>query len=227
VLILGAGVAGLQAIATARRLGAQVQAYDPRPEVAEQVKSLGAKFVELDLGPSEKDEQGYAKGLSEKQLEEQRRQLGDMCAKSDIVVTAAQVFGKRAPILVTDEMRGKMRAGSVVVDLAAATGGNVSGVEPGTEITDSGGVRILGFPQFAARVPVDASRMYANNLAYLIEHAWDKDAGTLKLDPGDDRVVDAVMLVQRGEKRDSGSAAKARADQEKTEQTQKEETAAA
>ena len=123
VFIVGAGVAGLQAIATAKRLGARVEAYDTRPVVKEQVQSLGARFVELDVGETGQTEQGYAKELTPEQLEMQRHQMAAVCAHSDVVITTAQVFGRRAPLIITEEMVSGMKPGSVIVDLAASTGG--------------------------------------------------------------------------------------------------------
>jgi NAD(P) transhydrogenase subunit alpha len=128
VFIIGAGVAGLQAIATAKRLGAKVEAFDTRPVVEEQVRSLGAKFVKIDVGETGQTEGGYAKALTDEQIKLQREGMTRVCAESDIVITAAQVFGRRAPILLTSEMLDAMKPGSVVVDLAVESGGNVEGV---------------------------------------------------------------------------------------------------
>ncbi|MDW8356259.1 MAG: NAD(P)(+) transhydrogenase (Re/Si-specific) subunit alpha, partial [Bryobacterales bacterium] len=124
VFVIGAGVAGLQAIATAKRLGAKVEAYDTRPAVEEQVRSLGAKFVKLDLGEIGQTQDGYARALTEEQLRKQREGMRTVCAEADVVITTAQVFGGRAPILVTTDMLDAMKPGSVVVDLAIESGGN-------------------------------------------------------------------------------------------------------
>lgn len=170
VLILGAGVAGLQAIATAKRLGGQVQAYDVRPAVKEQVQSLGAKFVELDLetGSSETSG-GYAKAMGEDFYARQREQLGRIVAECDIVVSTAAIPGKAAPILVTREAVSKMRAGSVVVDLAAERGGNCEATVPGeTVVVD--GVTIMGPTNLASDVPFHTSQLYARNISTYLLH---------------------------------------------------------
>lgn len=201
VFVVGAGVAGLQAIATAKRLGARVEAYDTRPVVKEQVQSLGAKFVEIDVGETGQTEQGYAKELSAEQLESQRKQMARVCSTADVIVTTAQVFGRRAPRIISAGMVAGMRSGSVIVDLAASTGGNVEGVVAGQEVVTDGGVRIVGLEHLPAKVAKDASLVYANNLYLLIEHAWDKEAGGLRLDPADE-VVGACLLTSQGEVRD-------------------------
>ena len=175
VFVIGAGVAGLQAIATARRLGARVEAYDTRPVVEEQVQSLGAKFVKFDLGETGQTKDGYAKALTEEQLRRQREAMARHCAGSDVVIAAAQVFGRRAPVIVTDEMIRGMKPGSVVVDLSVESGGNVEGIVADREETRHG-VRILPFARLAGRAARHASQMYASNLANLIEHFWDKKA---------------------------------------------------
>ena len=143
VFVIGVGVAGLQAIATAKRLGAAVSAFDTRPVVEEQVKSLGAKFIKVDLGDTGQTEQGYAKPLTPEQLEKQRAAMAAECAEADIVITTAQIFGRKAPVIVTTAMVEKMRPGSVIVDMAIETGGNVEPARLGEEV-DLGGVRILG-----------------------------------------------------------------------------------
>jgi NAD(P) transhydrogenase subunit alpha len=139
VFIIGAGVAGLQAIATARRLGARVEAYDTRPVVEEQVKSLGAKFLTIELGETGQTKEGYAKALTEEQLAKQRAAMKKFCRDADVVITTAQVFGRKAPVLVTAEMLDAMKPGSVVVDLAVESGGNVEGITPG-QIRERNGV---------------------------------------------------------------------------------------
>src|SRR5204862_20865 len=123
VFVIGAGVAGLQAIATAKRLGARVDAFDTRPVVEEQVRSLGARFVKIDIGETGQTKEGYAKPLTEEQIQKQRAGMKKICAESDVVITTAQVFGRRAPVIVTSEMVNAMRAGSVIVDLAIESGG--------------------------------------------------------------------------------------------------------
>src|SRR5690625_5006921 len=200
VFVIGVGVAGLQAIATAKRLGARVEAYDTRPVVEEQVQSLGAKFVKIDVGETGQTEQGYAKELTEEQLEMQRQQMARFCANSDIVITTAQVFGRPAPKIVTEEMVAGMRPGSVIVDLAASTGGNVEGTVPGEEVMLNGG-RIVGLDNFPGLVARDASQMYSANVVNLIEHAFDAEAGQLDLSP-EDQVMSSALLTAGREIRD-------------------------
>ncbi len=170
VLVIGAGVAGLQAIATARRLGAVVEGYDVRPEAKEQVESLGARFVELDIDTSEaQGEGGYAKEQSEEFLRAQRAAMAKVIAANDAVITTALVPGKRAPVIVTTEMVEGMAPGSVVVDLAAEQGGNCEATVPG-ETVDVGGVTVVGIPNLPATVPHDASQMYAKNISTFLLH---------------------------------------------------------
>ncbi|MDR9390809.1 MAG: NAD(P) transhydrogenase subunit alpha [Trueperaceae bacterium] len=202
VFVVGVGVAGLQAIATAKRLGARVEAYDTRPVVAEQVQSLGAKFVELDVGETGQTEQGYAKELTPEQLAEQRRQMAAVVAGADVVITTAQLFGRPAPRIVDADMVAGMAPGSVIVDMAASTGGNVEGSVADEEVVVNG-VRILGDANLPARVPRDASAMYASNLFALVAHAWDADAGALALDPEGDEVLDGALLTYDGVVRDA------------------------
>lgn len=196
VLVIGVGVAGLQAIATAKRLGARVEAFDTRPEVAEQVRSLGAKFVAVDLGETGATEDGYAKALSEAQREKQVAVMADVVAQSDIVITTAQVFGRRAPQIVTDAMIASMRPGSVIVDAAVDSGGNVEGVVAG-ETIQRHGVTVIGAPHLARGVPVHASQMYAANLVNLLTHFWDAETQCLSLDT-DDAIMDAALVVRDG-----------------------------
>lgn len=197
VFVIGVGVAGLQAIATAKRLGARVEAYDTRPVVEEQVQSLGARFVKIDVGETGQTAQGYAKALSEEQLERQRQQMARFCANADIVITTAQVFGRAAPRIVTADMVAGMRPGSVIVDLAASTGGNVQGTIADEEV-EVGGVLLLGLSNMPGLVARDASQVYASNVTNLLEHALDRENGKLDLDPGDD-VIDSCLLTHDGE----------------------------
>jgi len=185
VFVIGVGVAGLQAIATAKRLGAAVEAFDTRPVVEEQVRSLGAKFVKVDLGAIEQTAQGYARELTAEQLAKQRDVMAQHCAQADIVITAAQVFGRKAPQIVTTAMVEKMRPGSVVVDMAAETGGNVECSRPGEEV-NLGGVKVIAYRNLAGRVPRVASQMYSNNLANFVDHFWNHETKTFRLDPADD-----------------------------------------
>ena len=192
VFIIGAGVAGLQAIATAKRLGAKVEAFDTRPVVEEQVKSLGAKFVKIDVGETGQTEGGYAKALTDEQLKLQRDGMARVCAESDIVITTAQVFGRRAPVLLTSEMLDAMKPGSVVVDLAVESGGNVEGVVS-DQIIDRKGVKIVGIASLPGRVPVHASQMYSSNITALLTEFWDREAQALKLNLDDDILKSCVV----------------------------------
>lgn len=192
VFIIGAGVAGLQAIATAKRLGAIVEAFDTRPVVEEQVKSLGGKFVKVDLGETGQTKDGYAKALTEEQLQKQREAMARHCAGADVVITTAQVFGKRAPRIITAEMVKGMKPGSIIVDMAVETGGNVEGSELDKEV-DVGGVRIIGLGNLPGRVPVHASQMFSSNLFNFIEHFWDKEAKTMPLRLEDDLIKGCLV----------------------------------
>ncbi len=194
VLVMGAGVAGLQAIATARRLGAVVSAYDVRPAVKEEVQSLGATFVELPLETQE-GEGGYAREQSEEFLRQQRQLLGEHIARSDVVITTAAVPGRRAPLLVTGEMVKGMRAGSVIVDLAAETGGNVELTQAGQEV-DVDGVTIIGTRNIASTMPQTTSQLYARNVANLLLHLV-KD-GAISLD-FEDEITKAACVTHGGE----------------------------
>lgn len=198
VFVIGVGVAGLQAIATAKRLGCRVQAFDTRPVVEEQVKSLGAKFAKIDVGETGQTEQGYAKALTDKQLELQRLGMAKICAESDVVVTTAKLFGRPAPTLLTEDMVAGMQPGSIVVDLAAETGGNVAGTKVDEEVITANGVRIIGIGKLENHVPNHASQVYASNLYNFVEHFWDKEAQTLVLD-AEDEIVQGSLLTQGGE----------------------------
>ena len=199
VFIIGVGVAGLQAIATAKRLGARVEAFDTRPVVEEQVHSLGAKFVKIDLGETGQTRDGYATELTAEQKERQKAAMAKVIAQSDIVITTAQVFGRKAPVIVTREMVAAMKPGSVVVDLAAETGGNVEGVQAGVE-QDMNGVRLIGAENFAGRVPAHASQMYGANVVNLVSHFWDTENKTLRLNL-DDEIMNGCLIIQSGELR--------------------------
>jgi NAD(P) transhydrogenase subunit alpha len=196
VFVIGAGVAGLQAIATAKRLGARVEAFDTRPVVAEQVRSLGAKFVEIDLGEVGQTEQGYAKALTPAQIELQKAGQAKVIAESDVVITTAQLFGRPAPRIVTAEMVASMQPGSVVVDMAVESGGNVEGSVL-DQVTDVGGVKILGFGNLPSHVSRNASEMYSNNLFNLIEEFWNAETKQLNLSP-DDEIVQAAVITRDG-----------------------------
>jgi len=194
VLVMGAGVAGLQAIATARRLGAVVSAYDVRPAVKEEVQSLGATFIELPLEAQE-GEGGYAREQSEDFLRKQRELIGEHIAKSDVVITTAAVPGRRAPLLVTADMVKGMRAGSVIVDLAAESGGNVELTQAGQDV-DVNGVVILGTRNVPSTMPLHTSQLYARNVANLLLHLV-KD-GALHLD-FDDEITKGSCVTHAGE----------------------------
>jgi NAD(P) transhydrogenase subunit alpha len=196
VLVIGAGVAGLQAIATARRLGAVTSAYDLRPAAKEQVQSLGARFVELPLEAKDaEDARGYARAQDETFYERQRALLGRVVAESDLVVTAAVIPGKVSPVLATREMIPNMAPGSVIVDLAAERGGNCELTRAG-EIVVEQGVTVVGSINLASTVPYHASQMYARNLAAFLTHLV-KD-GQIRLRP-DDEITRETMLTRRGE----------------------------
>jgi NAD(P) transhydrogenase subunit alpha len=197
IFIIGAGVAGLQAIATAKRLGGRVTAFDTRPVVAEQVQSLGGKFLEIDLGDTGQTADGYAKELTPEQVELQRQAQKSVIADSDVVITTAQVFGRKPPVLVTRDMIEGMAPGAVIVDMAAETGGNVEGSVPNeTVVVD--GVTIVGTANLANEVARDASQMYANNLFNLVEDTWDTDAKTFVLDMEND-ILPGCVITHGGE----------------------------
>lgn len=196
VFIIGVGVAGLQAIATAKRLGAKVTAYDTRPVVEEQVKSLGAQFLKIDLGETGQTKDGYAKALTEEQIQKQRQAMNKTCGDSDVVITTAQVFGRKAPVLVTAEMLDAMKPGSVVIDMAVESGGNVEGAKY-NEVIDRKGVKIVGLANLPGRVPLHASQVYAANLYNLIEEFWDKQNKTFNLKL-DDEIIKGCLVTHGG-----------------------------
>jgi NAD(P) transhydrogenase subunit alpha len=196
VFIIGVGVAGLQAIATAKRLGARVEAFDTRPVVEEQVKSLGARFVKIDLGETGQTKDGYAKALTEEQLQKQREGMAKVCAISDIVITTAQLFGRKAPIIITEDMVRGMSKGSVIVDLAVEGGGNVAGSQIDKEI-DVDGVRIIGLGNLPGRVTVHASQMFSSNLYNLLEEFW--NAAEKRVDLNfEDEIVKGCVITHQG-----------------------------
>lgn len=197
VFVIGAGVAGLQAIATAKRLGARVTAFDTRAVVAEQVESLGAGFLKIDLGETSQTNDGYAQQLTVEQLAKQQQGQADEIAKTDIVITTAQVFGRKPPLLVTRDMVRRMQPGSVIVDMAAETGGNVEGSVAG-EVVEVAGVTIIGSGDWAGQVSRDASNMYSNNLFNLVNEYWDADLKRFKLDLNDD-ILSGCVITHAGE----------------------------
>ena len=196
VFVIGAGVAGLQAIATAKRLGARVEAFDTRQVVAEQVHSLGAKFVEIDLGETGQTKDGYAKELTDEQLELQRQGMKDVISQSDIVITTAQVFGRPAPRIVTMDMVDAMKRGGVIVDMAVESGGNVEGSQADA-VVDVDGVSIVGVSNLPAEVSRDASQMYSSNLFNLVTEFWDEENKTFNLDLGDD-ILQGCVITHEG-----------------------------
>jgi H+-translocating NAD(P) transhydrogenase subunit alpha len=196
VLVIGAGVAGLQAIATARRLGAVTSAYDLRPAAKEQVQSLGGRFVELPIEAKDaEDARGYAKAQGEDFYRRQRELLGKVVAENDVVITAAVIPGKKSPLLVTADMVKGMAPGSVIVDLAAERGGNCELTRPGEEIVVHG-VTIIGWFNLASTVPYHASQMYSRNVSAFLMHLI-KD-GKLRLDTSDE-IIRETLLTQGGE----------------------------
>ena len=197
VFVIGAGVAGLQAIATAKRLGARVEAFDTRPVVAEQVQSLGAKFVTIDIGDVGQTAQGYARELTAEQVQRQRDGMKEVIARADVVITTAQVFGRAAPQIVSFEMVQAMSPGSVVVDMAVESGGNVEGSVL-DEITDVGGVKVIGLGNLPSSVASNASEMYSANVTHLLDEFWDADDQRLHLDP-EDEIVAGCVLTHGGE----------------------------
>jgi NAD(P) transhydrogenase subunit alpha len=197
VFVIGAGVAGLQAIATAKRLGARVEAFDTRPVVAEQVESLGARFVKVDLGETGQTKDGYARELTPEQLEKQREMMAKHAAGADVVITTAQLFGRRAPRILTRAMVEAMKPGSIVIDMAVDSGGNVEGSEPDKEVNING-VRVIGAGNLPSQVAADASLMYSSNLFNLLDHFWDKEAKVLALNL-EDEIMDGCLVVHGGE----------------------------
>ena len=196
VFVIGAGVAGLQAIATAKRLGARVEAFDTRPVVAEQVQSLGAKFVEIDLGDTGQTEQGYAKELTPEQVEMQREGQKAIISQSDVVITTAQLFGRPAPQIVGRDMVESMKPGSVIIDMAVETGGNVEGSVM-NEVVEINGVKVVGQGNLPGEVARNASDMYSNNLVNLVLEFWDEEAKALSLDP-EDEIIQACVITRDG-----------------------------
>ncbi len=198
VFIVGVGVAGLQAIATAgKRLGARVEAFDTRPVVETEVKSLGAKFIKIDIGETGQTAQGYAKELTPEQIEKQRQGMAKVCSRSDIVITTAKLFGRKAPVIITKDMVAGMSPGSVIVDLAAEGGGNVEGTVLDEEVVTPNGVRIIGHGRLECRVPQHASQMYSSNLTNFVDHFWDEEAKRVKLDL-DDEILQGCVITHDG-----------------------------
>ena len=197
VFVIGVGVAGLQAIATAKRLGAKVEAFDTRPVVEEQVKSLGARFVKIDIGNTEETDQGYAKELTSDQIKKQQEGMKKVCAGSDIVITTAQVFGRPAPTLVTEEMILAMKPGSVIVDMAVGTGGNVIGSEPNKTI-EKNGIKIIGNTNLPGELPIHSSQVYASNIFNLVDEFWNGETGKIDIDI-EDEILSSCLITHEKE----------------------------
>jgi H+-translocating NAD(P) transhydrogenase subunit alpha len=196
VLIIGAGVAGLQAIATARRLGAVTSAYDMRPAAKEQVQSLGGRFVELPIEAKDaQDAGGYAKAQDDDFYRRQRELLGRVVAESDVVITAAVIPGKKSPVLVTRDMIERMAPGSVIVDLASERGGNCELCRPGEKVV-ANGVTVIGRINLASTVPYHASQMYARNITAFLQYLVRDGKLQLNLD---DEIVRSTLLTRDGE----------------------------
>ena len=196
VVVLGVGVAGLQAIATARRMGAEVFAYDVRPEVNEQIRSLGAKPIELDIGESGAGEGGYAKELSEEAKQKQQQLLSDELAKAHIIISTALIPCRPAPTLISEDVVKRMREGSVIVDLAAANGGNCPLTEP-DKIINQHGVIIIGYTNYPSMIAADASAFYARNIANLIDIMVDStEEGLVFKDFDDDEITQAALVTK-------------------------------
>ena len=196
VFVVGVGVAGLQAIATAKRLGARVEAFDTRPVVEEQVKSLGAKFVKIDIGDTEETDQGYAKELTPDQIRMQQDGMKKICSLSDVIITTAQVFGRPAPRIITQEMVDAMQPGSVIVDMAVATGGNVEGSKNDEYVFDNG-VTIIGMSNLPGEVARDASQVFGNNIFNMIEEFWDAENKSLNFDL-EDEILKGCVITHQG-----------------------------
>ena len=197
VFVIGVGVAGLQAIATAKRLGARVEAFDTRDVVEEQVQSLGAKFVKIDLGETGETDQGYAKELTPEQIQKQKELQSKVCERSDIVITTAQLFGRPAPLLIDNNTIDKMSSGSVIFDMAVESGGNVEGSQP-DEIIIRNGVKIIGISNLASKVAGHASLALSNNYNNWITDFFDEEKSKINFD-FDDEIIQSSVLVYDGE----------------------------
>ncbi len=198
VVIVGAGVAGLQAIATAKRLGAVVSAFDVRPAVKEQVQSLGGTFIEVEDDAADGETAGgYAKEMSDEYKAKQAAKLKEVLAKTDIVITTALIPGRPAPEIVTADMVAGMKPGSVIIDLAAERGGNVAGAKLGETVVTDNGVKIIGPENITSSVATDATAMYAKNLLNFITLSVDKEKGTLAFN-AEDQIIAETMLTRDG-----------------------------
>jgi NAD(P) transhydrogenase subunit alpha len=198
VFVIGAGVAGLQAIATARRLGAIVSATDVRPAAKEEIRSLGATYVGVDDEESAAQTGAYAKEMTDAFRQKQAELMAATVAKNDLVICTALVQGRRAPVIITQAMVESMKPGSVIVDIASDNGGNCAATVPGQETRTPNGVKVLGWTNWPGRIPVAASQLYARNLLTFLTTFWDKDAKVPKLPPEDD-IVRGTMLTRGGQ----------------------------
>lgn len=198
VFIIGVGVAGLQAIATAKRLGARVDAFDTRPVVEEQVKSLGANFVKIDLGEMGQTAQGYAKELTPEQIAKQQEAQAKVCEKANIVITTAKVFGRQAPRLIKKDVLDRMMPGSIVVDMAVSTGGNVEGSKLFENVVTENGVTIMSGDFLERQVPYDASKMFSGNVTAFLTHFYNKEAKEFVVNMNDE-IMKGCLLTQGGE----------------------------
>ena len=196
VFVIGVGVAGLQAIATAKRLGARVEAFDTRDVVEEQVKSLGAKFVKIDLGDTGQTDQGYAKELTPEQIAKQKDLQSQVCERSDIVITTAQIFGRPAPKIIDESTIKKMKAGSVILDMAVETGGNVEGSLV-DEVVDVNGVKVVGVSYLASRVSSHASFALSNNIINWVVDFYNEESTQIDFD-FEDEVIQSSVLAYEG-----------------------------
>jgi len=195
VFVLGAGVAGLQAIATAKRLGARVEAFDPRPAVKEQVESLGAQFVEMELPEDAETASGYAKLLPEEFIKKEQAAIANCLPRIDVAITTAQVFGQRAPLLITEEMVALMRPGSVIIDLAAEQGGNCA-LTQANQIVEKNGVQVFGMVNLPAALPTHASQMYSKNITNLFRHLFPTAERQFDFN---DEITKSACLTHQGE----------------------------
>ena len=198
VFIIGVGVAGLQAIATAKRLGARVDAFDTRPVVEEQVKSLGASFVKIDLGEMGQTAQGYAKELTPEQIAKQKEAQAKVCERSNIVITTAKVFGRKAPRLIEKNVLDRMMPGSIVVDMAVSTGGNVEGSKLFENVVTENGVTIMSGDLLERQVPYDASKMFSGNISAFLTHFYNKETKEFEVRTDDD-IMKGCLLTQGGQ----------------------------
>ncbi|MDR1595485.1 MAG: NAD(P) transhydrogenase subunit alpha [Puniceicoccales bacterium] len=195
VFVVGIGVAGLQAIATAKRLGARVEAFDPRPETEEQARSLGAKFLKIEIGETRQTKQGYARELTEEQIQKQRLAMISACNRADVVITTAKVFGGKAPILVTKEMLDEIDTKTLFVDMAVAAGGNVEGSVGGKLTICNGHIKVLGISEAEQLVAYTASQVFAENMYNFVEHFYDRETKRIIFSPTDAIISKCLLKI--------------------------------